>query len=209
VEVEFGSKKYMNKVGIYLATEIDTINTHWDINVTCSTHSLNLKASYSDNGKPYVKLRLLSQFTFSLGEDFFSLTNLSRLGNHLFLIGTETKNTFFMVDYWELRPLIYITSSLRYDTTFHPEISLTYIPHIDVTTFFSLSRAQIIGGARFLGSTFCVFMNLNTHAIEGELFLTREWYGCKTTGMIWKDAHSLKAAGMLEYSKEIKKGLNI
>ncbi|MDI6840583.1 MAG: hypothetical protein QMD71_07035 [bacterium] len=116
----------------------------------------------------------VNNLRFSLKRNFWSITQKFNLRSHLLsghelLLGAEKDIGVFIQDYWELRPLVYVVPSLRYNhviSRIYPKIAIGWIPKFNMIIFGSLTQTQSNLGIRWLESSINLFKNDENNGIE-------------------------------------------
>ncbi len=185
VQFELG-RILSNPFDLYISGDLDS-TTKFSANLGYQSKLINIRAHYV--GKAYetpilLQGSLFSNFKFSLTQHFFSIIQLFNLKNHKFLLGTDSyqilnkdssSTSFFIQDYWELHPLLYLVPSARYDKTLHPKISVGYIPQINTTIFSSLTQDQLNLGIRTFDSSINAYYMFDEARQGIEAKLTTPW----------------------------------
>ncbi len=223
VQFEFG-KMLFRAFDFYLSGDLDT-TTNLSANLGYCSKFMNLRAYYTGAIQELpLMLRgsLLSNFKFSLARDFVSVTQQIDFKEHKFLLGTENRletsraTAFFVQDYWEVYPLLYLVPSVRYDKEFHPKISVGYVPQLNTTIFSGLTQNQVNIGIRAFNSSVNFYSMFNENRQEIETRLTTPWlWDFKLTTIfalsIMSDSQAVQLSEdystvIAEYRKEFKDG---
>lgn len=215
VEFEFG-RKILNPFDLNLASNLGppskfNANLGWAIPKIGTT----LRAYYIDEFilQGASQLGSCSYIKFYLKQELFSITNLCSIKRHKILLGTDNGEAFFIQDYWEPYPLLYVMPALRYDTLFYPQISASFIPYLNVVAFSSLTQNQSLIGVRVFDFNLSVFRD-KTGEYELETRLVSPWIcNFKLTLASYLQLANYQiiklldyCAVMLEYQQEFKKG---
>ncbi len=187
VQFEIG-RMLSNPFDLYISGDLDS-TTKFSANLGYQSKLINLRAHYV--GKAYetpllLQGSLFSNFRFSLTRHFFSIIQHLDFENHKFLLGTDSyqifdkdssSTSFFIQDYWELHPLLYLVPSMKYDKIkiLHPKISVGYIPQINTTIFSSLTQDQLNLGIRTFDSSINAYYMFNEAKQGIEAKLTTPW----------------------------------
>ncbi len=204
IQFEFGRAVFKN-FDFYLTGDLNA-TTKFKSNIGYKSRYADLRVYLDD--KPFLKGSLFSFFNFLLKDDFFSLTQRFTFGNHKILFGTDAYQAtcpdspalarrrdrarqagFFVQDYWEPCPLLYIVPSLRYAQKFCPKISIGSIPVFNMIILGSLSQNEINLGMRWLESSINLWLDpQKATKIHPELRIVTPWIqNFKFTGAVGED----------------------
>jgi hypothetical protein len=210
VELEFGRDLFKG-LDLYLTGDLDSAS-RLSANVGYAAKFVTLR-SYIGSEEFMFRGSLFSSINVFAKQDFFSVTHLWPLKDHKFLTGTENGNAFFVQDYWEPRPLLYVVPGMRYDGEWHPKISIGFIPRLDMTVFSSLTMNEALVGLRLFDSSISAFRKQdNGYGVEARLVSPYVW-GFRTAAACYapvsQDSQLAELLDnstiMLEYHKSLKK----
>ncbi|MBI4722245.1 MAG: hypothetical protein HY769_04495 [Candidatus Stahlbacteria bacterium] len=162
LQFELGRQLFKG-IDFYLTGDMDS-TSQWSTKLGYTNRFAQFQAYYSNNF--ILRGSLFSNFNFCVKKDYFLLTDLWTLRGHKILVGTENISAFFVQDYWEPYPLLYVVPGVRYDTTFYPKLSLGYIPRLDMTIFGSATSSQVLLGIRVFDSSISAFRSDGKYGVE-------------------------------------------
>lgn len=167
IQFEFGRSVWDN-FDVYLTGDLND-KDRFSCNVGYRSRYADL-CVYYDSVYTF-KGSLFTGLNVTLKKDYYTANQYLRFKNQEFLIGYDYFNeeqAFFVQDYWEVLPLMYIVPGARYqDDKVSPKLSLGWSPALNLTIYANLSCEQINCGFRWLESSINVFRQNDADIVYG------------------------------------------